>query len=200
MGYTHRARNHYCYVIMGDIASQITSLTSVYSTVYSDADQRKHRTGEFPAHKWPVTRKMFPFDDVIMYSNLDQRDKGKKNSFITCCIVSRNQSAGYGTTPTLLQWTGCAYPRHDKWYSPCCRHQNRAKMYKVGILYYIATEHDDCMTWKRFLGESTCHQPFLLAKGHSSKAMVIFFTLVCTFYWTNSRVASEFRHHGALVT
>ena len=23
-------------------------------------------TGEFPAHKWPVTRKMFPFDDVIM--------------------------------------------------------------------------------------------------------------------------------------
>ena len=25
------------------------------------------RTGEFP-HKWPVTRKMFPFDDVIMRS------------------------------------------------------------------------------------------------------------------------------------
>ena len=25
-------------------------------------------TGEFPAHKWPVTRKMFPFDDVIMES------------------------------------------------------------------------------------------------------------------------------------
>ena len=24
-------------------------------------------TGEFPAHKWPVTRKMVPFDDVIMY-------------------------------------------------------------------------------------------------------------------------------------
>ena len=23
-------------------------------------------TGEFPAHKWPVTRKMLPFDDVIM--------------------------------------------------------------------------------------------------------------------------------------
>ena len=23
-------------------------------------------TSEFPAHKWPVTRKMFPFDDVIM--------------------------------------------------------------------------------------------------------------------------------------
>ena len=30
-------------VIMGAIASQITSLTIVYSTVYSDADQRKHQ-------------------------------------------------------------------------------------------------------------------------------------------------------------
>ena len=42
---------------MGAIASQITSITIVYSTVYSDADQRKHEssaslsfvTGEFPA-------------------------------------------------------------------------------------------------------------------------------------------------------
>ena len=46
---------------MTTMASQITSPTIVYSTVYSDADQRK----QFP-HKWPVTRKMFPFDDVIM--------------------------------------------------------------------------------------------------------------------------------------
>ena len=29
---------------MGTIASQITSLTIVYSTVYSDADQRKHQS------------------------------------------------------------------------------------------------------------------------------------------------------------
>ena len=29
---------------MGTIASQITSLTSVYSTVYSDADQRKYQS------------------------------------------------------------------------------------------------------------------------------------------------------------
>ena len=64
---------------MGAIASQITSLTIVYSIVYSDADQSKHQSSaslafvreiqrgpvNFP-HKWPVTRKMFPFDDVIM--------------------------------------------------------------------------------------------------------------------------------------
>ena len=70
---------HYNDVIMGAIASQITSLTIVYSTVYSGADQRKHQSSVSLAfvrgihrspvnspHKWPVTRKMFQFDDVIM--------------------------------------------------------------------------------------------------------------------------------------
>ena len=70
---------HYDDVIMDAIASQITSLTIVYSIVYSDADQRKHQSSASLAfvrgihrgpvnspHKWPVTRKMFPFDDVIM--------------------------------------------------------------------------------------------------------------------------------------
>ena len=74
---------HYSDVIMDAIASQITSLTIVYSTVYSDADQRKHQSSAPLAfvrgfhqgpvnspHKWPVTRKMFPFDDVIMERGL----------------------------------------------------------------------------------------------------------------------------------
>ena len=70
---------HYSDVTMGAMVSQITSLAIVYSTVYSDADQRKHQSSEslafgwgihrWPvnsAHKWPVTQKIFPFDDVIM--------------------------------------------------------------------------------------------------------------------------------------
>ena len=71
---------------MGTIASQITSLTIVYSTVYSDADKKnKHQSSASLAfvrgihrgpvnspHKWPVTRKMFPFDDVIMKPALIQ--------------------------------------------------------------------------------------------------------------------------------
>ena len=70
---------HYNDIIMSAIASQITSLMIVYSTVCSDADQRKHQSSASLAfvrgihwqpvnspHKWPVTRKMFPFDDVIM--------------------------------------------------------------------------------------------------------------------------------------
>ena len=35
---------HYNNVIMGSVASQITSLAIVYSTVYSGADQRKHQS------------------------------------------------------------------------------------------------------------------------------------------------------------
>ena len=71
--------DHYDDVTMGTIASQITSLTIVYSTVYSDADQRKHQSSASLAfvwgihrgpvnspHKWPVTQNLFPFDDVIM--------------------------------------------------------------------------------------------------------------------------------------
>ena len=72
---------HYNDVMRGTIASQITSIAIVYSTVYSDADQRKHQSSASLAfmrgihrgavnspHKWPVTRKMFPFDDVIMHT------------------------------------------------------------------------------------------------------------------------------------
>ena len=60
---------------MSAMASQIISFTSVYSTVYSGVDQRKHQSSvslasmrspvSFP-HKEPVMRKMFPFDDVII--------------------------------------------------------------------------------------------------------------------------------------
>ena len=64
---------------MGSIASQITSLTIIYPAVYSDAEQTKHQRSVSLAfvrgihrspvnspHKWPVTRKMFPFDDIII--------------------------------------------------------------------------------------------------------------------------------------
>ena len=73
------AHGHYDDVTMSMVASQITSLTMVYSAVYSGADQRKHQSSVSLAfvrgihrgpvnspHKWPVTRKMLPFDDVIM--------------------------------------------------------------------------------------------------------------------------------------
>ena len=73
---------HYIDVIMTTMASQITSFTVVYSTVYSDADQRKHQSSASLAFVWGIHRdrwiprtkdqlrgKMFPFDDVIIMTS-----------------------------------------------------------------------------------------------------------------------------------
>ena len=86
---------------MGAITSQITSLTIVFSTFYSDADQRKHLSSPSLAfvrgihrgpvnspRRWPVTRKMFPFDDVIMIITVD---------YLCCKLRSRcHESGDYG--------------------------------------------------------------------------------------------------------
>ena len=71
---------------MGTTVSQITSLTIVYSTVYSGADQRKHQSSASLAfvrgiHRWPVnsphkglvTRKMLPFDVIMVFFALTHR-------------------------------------------------------------------------------------------------------------------------------
>ena len=87
------------------MASEITSLTIVYSTVNSGADQRKHQSSlvlafvwgihRWPAnspHKWPVTRKMFQFDDVIMKVTHFSRFiitsmEAGRNMFIYMCSI-----------------------------------------------------------------------------------------------------------------
>ena len=55
--------NHYSDVIIGAMASQITSLAIVYSTIYSGADQRKHQSS---ASHMASNAEMFPFDDFVM--------------------------------------------------------------------------------------------------------------------------------------
>ena len=101
---------------MGPTASQITSLTTVFSTVYSDADQRKrqssaslafvrgiHRGPVNSPHKWPVGGEMFPFDDVIMRCTTYWAYKWRSNrrsSYIhsvsdsLCFAVMTSQSIG----------------------------------------------------------------------------------------------------------
>ena len=66
---------------MSSMPSQITSITIVYSNVYSGTDKKNHQSSAALAfafvrgihrwpvnspHKGPVTRKIFPFGDVIM--------------------------------------------------------------------------------------------------------------------------------------
>ena len=83
---------------MRAMASQITSLTIVYPTVYSGVDQRKHKNSaslafvrgihrwpvHFP-HKGPVTQKLFPFDDVIMLVHF-------RDNHVGCVLYSGNDN------------------------------------------------------------------------------------------------------------
>ena len=76
----------YSDVMMGAMASQITGVSMVYSNVCSGADQRKHQSytslafvrgiHRWPVnspHKGPVTRKMFPLDDVLIFDHFTSR-------------------------------------------------------------------------------------------------------------------------------
>ena len=84
-----------------------------YSTVYSGGDQRKHQNSSSLAfvrgihrwpvnspHKWPVTREMFPFDDVIMYD---------------LCIETRRMSLH---VPLSCTWYFCMEVLKDFIYLP----------------------------------------------------------------------------------
>ena len=75
-----RYLSHYSNIIMRVMAFQITSISMVCLTICSGADQRKNQSATSLAfvrgiqrwpvnslHKGPVTRKMFPFNDVIMH-------------------------------------------------------------------------------------------------------------------------------------
>ena len=108
---------HYDDVIMSEIASQITSLTNVYSTVLSGADQSKHQSSaslafvweihrwpvNFP-HKWPVTRKIFPFDDVIMSLNISSCTDNYVLSFSMQIAPMNDEYKTVKTLQTLKQY------------------------------------------------------------------------------------------------
>ena len=92
----NRFHTHYVDVIMGVMASQITSLAIVYSTVYWGANQRKHQSSASLAfvrgnhrgpvnspHKGPVTRKMFH----LMTSSWQKKHK---------CLNWRTKHSCYG--------------------------------------------------------------------------------------------------------
>ena len=125
------SQNHYNDVIMGAVASQFTSLTIVLSVVYLDTDERKHQSSAPLAfvrgihrrpvkspHKWPVTRKMFPFDDVIMILPGEQWVSfiGSKQINVLPCPL-QGVSFMYGT----LRYGTSKFKISDviiKWYDP----------------------------------------------------------------------------------
>ena len=85
-----------------------------HSTVYSGADQRKRQSSVSLAfwrgihrgpHKWPVTRKMFPFDDVIMCLLFCI-------FWITCC-ASRSYQMYDKLVWWLLEYAYLSYDHHQ---------------------------------------------------------------------------------------
>ena len=91
--------HHFNDVIMSAMASQITGLTIVYSTV-SGADQWKHQSSVSLAfvkgihrrpvispHKGPITRKMFPFDDVIVILNRSLLNHTETRKSANMCTI-----------------------------------------------------------------------------------------------------------------
>ena len=138
---------------MGAISSQITSVSMVCSTVFSNADQRKHQSSASLAfvrgihrwpvnspHKGPVTRKLFPFDDVIMLNpvcvrasqlRFFRRTRNIKYPHYSSCvesisIISQAQpvaALGYIeiTLDSYVNRQGTTYDKVccDKWFGKC---------------------------------------------------------------------------------
>ena len=77
--------SHYIDAIMTTMVSQITSLTVVYSTVYSDADQRKHQSSASLAFVWGIHR-----DRWIL------RTKGQLRGKCFYLMTSSCEPVGYG--------------------------------------------------------------------------------------------------------
>ena len=121
------------------MASQITSLTIVYSTVDLGVDHRKHQSSaslafELGIHRWPVNsphkgpvmRKMFPFEDVIM-------DAGN----IWCVYYHRNSLGSNINTVVIVRHTTnstCAVLRNNNLHSTCCFCNENSILCKVAKL------------------------------------------------------------------
>ena len=100
---------HYSDVLMSAMAYQITGVSIVYSTICSDADQKRHQSSASLAfvrgnhlwlvispHKGSVTRVMFPFGDVIMvlsHSCIQQA--------IITPVIQQQQCHSLGVYPSL---------------------------------------------------------------------------------------------------
>ena len=139
---------------MSTIAYQITSLTIVYSTVYSGADQRKHQSSASltfvrgihrgllnSPHKWPVTRKIFPFDDAIMLQE-------------QWCQSSSHGSYGAGT------WKNSKIILGIWWYTACWPELSYDSQndFPIMTVFLLNFDNDFSDSWKWY-AVFWCYQP-----------------------------------------
>ena len=126
---------HYNDGIISAMASQITSLTIVYSRRRSKKTSKLSVTGLFwGIHRWPmncphkgpVTRKMFPFDDVIM--------------------IRTSRSPGYFCDGDGIHWLPLPLWSHISWHLQSQRTDTIIEITRrTGC-----SDHDDVIKWKHF--------------------------------------------------
>ena len=91
----HVSFYHYSDVIVGTMASRITTLTIVYSTVYSGTDQRKHQSSAPLAfvrgfHRWPVNspKQMASKSENVSIWWRHHGTSANLNSTLTCASMA----------------------------------------------------------------------------------------------------------------
>ena len=131
---------------MSAMASQITSLTTVSSTICSGTDQRKHQSSASLAfvrgiQRGPVNspheRPVFPFDDVIMYSVPRPVAAVMMRTMLTMINVIQSST---GKDFNYLY------------------HLNADRWYKVK-LKFCASPHKFHVTWVKYQGNYTGWHP-----------------------------------------
>ena len=117
---------HYGDVIMTTIASQITSLTGVYSIVYSDADQGKHQSSASLAFVWGIHR-----DRWIPRTKGQLRGKCfhlmTSSCFgITSPIMKRPGRIRASRSQLLFRTDDMIVAKHFMWYAVISAYQNNS--------------------------------------------------------------------------
>ena len=115
---------HYSDVKMSAMASQITGVSIVYSTIYLGSDQSWQQSSASPAfvrviHRWPVnspherpvTRNIFPFDDVIIMNNYSTHVPGGLLKWLN--LITAPGSAS--NEPGSVTWLATKYLKTVSW-------------------------------------------------------------------------------------
>ena len=193
----HYSTHHCCDVTIGAMASQITSFTIVYSTVHSGADQRKHESSASLAfvrgiyrslvnspHKLPVTRKMIPFNDVIMSSD-------NKAIAVTIFPPPWCPCSALTSKPLPMESRSSSRPI-------LCQSSSKEN----GTSWSgTQTEHDDVIKWKHF----PRYWPFMrgihrsrVNSSHKGQWLwALMFSLICAWIngWVNNGDAGDLRRN-----
>ena len=153
-----------------------------------------HQWPMFSPHKKTVTRKMFPFDDIIMVCSDHYNSSQSLVHSIVACICTGRQLVIFTHTKHTHIWGA----------KLCCVCKPVA-----------AAPHDDIMTWKSFLHHDDvikwkhfpCYWPFVqeiyrspvnsLHKGQWCKALMFSFISAQANGRVNNGEAGDFRCHSA---